>query len=178
MKKDCKMGFTLIEVLVAMTIFVVGLAGVFLVYGQTLRMVSSTRQISRAEEVALANIEFLRTRSWDQLTNVYVTTASTTPSQNSSNLTESTGKVVMSSSTNSPVCTHLVLLSSDPLKIGLNTAVRDLQFSPNPATTVITTQTMLTATVLVSWETWRGTRLTNSLTTYLTKGGMTADVTQ
>ena len=171
-------GFTLVEVMVGMAIFAMAFIGVSLAYSQAVKILDSLRQTSRAEDIILSNIEFLRTRSWEQLTNVYVTTSSTTPSQTSSNMTESISSVVSGTTTNSPVCTHLELISTDPLRVALRSIQRDLQFSPNPATTVITTQTMLTATVLISWETWKGNRITNSMTTYLTKGGMTADVTQ
>lgn len=166
-------GFSLVEVLLAAGIGAFAFAALFGVYFQSQRMLVSIRQTSRSEDVALANIEFLRTRSWAQLTNVYTTTSSSTPSQSSSNLIESIN-VVVTSNTNSPVCTHLEVIAGDPLRIGLINGKRDFIFSPNIATQA-TTANVITGTVLVSWDTYNGTRLTNSMTTVITKQGMTAD---
>jgi len=160
--------------MIATAIFVVAFAGFYLAYGQSVRMLDSLRQTSRAEDIALANIEFLRTRSWEQLTNLYVTTGSTTPVQTSSNMIESINKVVVSI-TNSPVCTHLELFAGDPLKIGLRNVERDIILLPDPSAAP-TSLTMMQATVIVHWDSLEGRRLTNSMTTFLTKGGMTADI--
>jgi len=165
--------FTLVEVMISCAIAAVAFAGLFSVYYQSTRILTSMRQTSRAEDICLANLEFLRTRSWDQLTNVYTTTSATTPSQSSSNLIESINMVV-TSVTNSPVCTHLEIINGDPLRIGLIGAKRDFVFAPNIASSA-TSATIVTGTVIVSWETYSGTRLTNSMTTVITKQGMTAD---
>ncbi len=174
-KKSDLAGFTLVEAMISAAIFVVAFAGFFLAYGQAIRMLDGLRQVSRAEDIALANIEFLRTRSWEQLTNMYVTTSATTPIQSSSNMIESINLVVTSVS-NSPVCTHLEVITGDPLRIGLKNVKRDLIFFPNPVTAPITTPTVITGTVIVTWDSMEGKRFTNSMTTVLTKGGMTADV--
>jgi type II secretory pathway pseudopilin PulG len=165
--------FTLVEVLVSMMVFVVAFSGLFIAYYQSTRTLTVLRQTSRANDIALANIEFLRTRTWDQLTNVYVTTGATTPSHFTSNLTESIHQVV-TLNTNSPVCTHLELLASDPLNIGLLNARRDFVFSPNPAIAPVTAN-VITSTVLISWETLGNRRLTNGMTTVIAKQGLSAD---
>lgn len=166
-------GFTLVEVMISAAIAAIAFAALFAAFFQSQRILASVRQTSRAEDIALANLEFLRTRTWDQLTNVYTTTSGSTPSQNSSNLIESINMVV-TSITNSPVCTHLEVISGDPLKIGLINGKRDFIFSPNTAAGAVSAN-VITGTVVVSWDTYVGTRLTNSMTTVITKQGMTAD---
>lgn len=167
-------GFTLVETMVAATVLAFAFVGFFAAYAQSLRLLDASRQLSRGGDIALANVEFLRTRSWEQLTNVYVTTSATVPVQTSSNMIESINTVV-SATTNSPVCTHLELIAGDPLNIGLNNVKRDIIFSPTlPAANL--TNTILQATVLVHYDSKWGTRQTNSMTTFLTKGGMTADI--
>ena len=166
-------GVTLVEVVVAMAVFVVAFSGIFLAYGQSVRILDGLRQTSRAEDIALANIEFLRTRNWTVLSNPFITTAASNPSQWSSNMTESANSVVLGGVTTSPICTHLELLAGDPLRIGIKNVMRDLIYNPSPVTA--NTQ-ILTVTVLVSWDSIEGRRWTNSMTTYITKGGMSADV--
>ena len=164
-------GFTLVEVMISAAIFVVALTGIFLAYGQAVRMLDSLRQTSRSEDILLANVEFLRTRTWTQITNVITTTAGSTPfTENTSNLTES----VQAVSTNSPVCSHLTLLPADPLKIGLKGAVRDVKMDPYPGTA--TTEAMRKATVTLTWNTLQGRAITNTMTVYITMGGMSADI--
>lgn len=166
-------GFTLVEVMVAASVFVVAFAGLYMSYGQSIRILDGLRQTSRAEDIALANIEFLKMQNWNLLTNRYVTTSTSAPSHFSTNMTESISQVTINGVTCSPVCTHLELQSSDPMRIRLKNVKRDLYFSPSTFTG--TTQGVK-VTVVVSWESWNGRSLTNSLTTYITKGGMTADV--
>ncbi len=151
--------FTLIGVLVGAAIFAAAFTGLFLTYGQAVRMLERLREFSRAEDVVMSNMEFLRTRTWDQLTN-----SSAGFSTSSSNLTES----VSATSSNSPVCSHLVLLSNDPLRFGIKNATRDITLSnvsSDPGN-------MMQATVAVSWDLSNGTRWTNSMATYITRGGL------
>ena len=166
-------GFTLVEVMVAASVFVLVFAGLYMSYGQSIQILDGLRQTSRAEDIALANVEFLKMQSWNLLTNRYVTTATSTPSQYSTNMTESIAQVSIGGVTCSPVCSHLELQTSDPMRIRLKNVKRDLYFSPS---TCSATTEGLRITVVVSWDSWRGRSLTNSLTTYITKGGMTADV--
>ncbi len=161
--------FTLIEVMISMAIFVMAFVGLFLTYGQAVRMLDGLRQTSRAEDLLMANMEFLRTRAWADITNV-VDTSGGSVSANSSNLVES----VSATSSSSPVCNHLQMLSSDPLRIGLKNATRDLQFAPYPGVTA--GEPMRRMTVSICWDTFQGRRLTNSMTMYVTKGGLSADV--
>ena len=172
--------FTLVEVMVSAAIFVFAMTGIFLAYGQAVRMLDGLRQTSRSEDILLANVEFLRTRSWGQLTNLVITTTGGTPTAWSSNLTES-GSVV--SATNSPTCSHLELMTADPLNIGLKAARRNLVITGYP--NGLATDTMRQCTVILSWTPMRGTgtaltnnMITNTMTVYFTKGGMTADITQ
>jgi hypothetical protein len=168
-------GFTLVEVLISAGIALLAFGALFSVHFQSQRIMGSIRQTSRAEDIALANIEFLRTRTWNQITNLYVTTTNSgaNPSGYSSNLIESVNWVITGIS-NSPVCSHLEVISGDPLNIGLLNGKRDIVLSPNPATGPVSAN-VITGTVLVSWDTFVGTRLTNSMTTVITKQGMTAD---
>lgn len=152
--------------MVSMILFVMAFAGLFLVYGQTVRMLDSLRQTSRAEDIALSNIEFLRTRSWDQVTNVF------TNSIGSDNLAEATNAV----ETNSPIYSTLTLVSSDPLGIGLKNASRNMYVQPWPTTS--TAEPIRKATVTVVWKTMDNRTVSNNMTVYITKGGMTADVVQ
>lgn len=153
-------GFTFVEVMVASTIFALVFTGLCLAYGQAIRMLDGIRQNSRAEDVALSNVEYLRTRSWAQITNIV------TGTQSSSNLTEAIGS--------SSIYTTLTILSDDPLKIGLKNAQRNLQMTPYPTSS--TSESMRKATVVVSWISIGNKNMSNSLTLYITKGGMTADV--
>src|SRR5690348_4341359 len=89
-------GFTLVEVMISAAIIVTAFAGLFMTYYQSQRILTAMRQTSRAEDICLANVEYLRTRTWDELTNVYTTTSASTPNQNSSNLIESINMVVTS----------------------------------------------------------------------------------
>jgi hypothetical protein len=168
-------GFTLVEVIISAGIAVFAFSALFAAYFQTQRMLSGIRQTSRSEDIALANMEFLRTRTWSQLTNVYVTSTNSgaNPSGYSSNLIESVNWVITGIS-NSPVCSHLEITPGDPLHLGLIGGKRDFIFSPNVAAGT-TSATIITGTVVVSWDTYAGTRLTNSMTTVITKQGMTAD---
>lgn len=171
-------GFTLMEVMVAMAVFVLAFSGVFFAYGQSVRMLDGLRQTSRVEDIAMSNIEFLRTRNWTTLTNLITTSSSSTFSQYSSNMTESINAyVVVSGANNSAVCTHLELLSNDPLRIGIKNIKRDIVYIPS---TISSTTSVIQARVIISWESLRsgvaGLRLTNSMTTFITKGGMSADV--
>ncbi len=164
--------------MVAMAVFVIAFSGIFAAYGQSVRLLDGLRQASRAEDIAVANIEFLRTRNWSTLTNLVTTSSSSTFSQYSSNMTESINAVVVVNGANeSAVCTHLELLASYPLRIGIKNVTRDIVYSPS-TTSPITS--LIQVRVNVSWENLRsgssGTRLTNSMTTYITKGGMSADV--
>jgi hypothetical protein len=158
----------LVEVLVAMVVFVIAFAGLFLVYGQSVRMLDSMRRVSRADDILQANMEFLRTRSWAQLTNV-VNTSAGTVSANSSNLIES----ISANSSNSPVCNRLVLLPSDPLRIGLPGAVRLLSMTNYPGSAA--SECMRRVTVLLVWTNLNGIVASNGATSYLTKGGLSAD---
>lgn len=165
--------FTLVETMIAAVIFTVAITAIFLAYGQSIRLLDGLRQTARAEDILLANIEFLRTRNWNVLTNIYTTTSATTPPSTSSNLTESIKSVTIGGVVESPVCTELQIITGDPLRVGIKNARRGLVFSQNP---VNSTTTVLTVTVIVSWDSVLGRTITNSMTTYITKGGMTADV--
>jgi prepilin-type N-terminal cleavage/methylation domain-containing protein len=155
-------GFSLVEVMVSLSIFSIAFTGVFLVYGQTTRTLDGLRQASRGEDVAISNIEFIRTRSWTQLT------AAMGGSTTSSNLTEGIPYNA------SLIPSNLTLLASDPQKIGLKNGQRDISIVPYPSTSA--NEPMRRVTVNVSWEIHNGRRLTNSMTIYVTKGGLTADV--
>jgi hypothetical protein len=158
----------LVEVMVAMVVFAVAFAGLFLVYSQSVRMMDSLRRISRAQDMLQANVEFLKTRSWDQLTNV-VNTSSGTISASTSNLVES----ISATSNSSPVCTRLVLLSNDPLKIGLPGAIRTLSMANFPGNSA--SEPMRRVTVMMTWSNLSGSVLSNSVSTCITKGGLSAD---
>jgi len=152
----------LVETMVALAVFVTAFAGIFLTYGQVVRLLDGLRQVSRAEDVAMANMEFLRTRNWTQLTNL-VNSSST-----SSNLIE---QIPYNSSN---IVATLTLIASDPKKIGLRNVSRVIQMTPYP--TASSTEPMRKATVLVIWDSMQQRTLTNAMTVYITKGGMTADV--
>lgn len=155
-------GFTLVEVVVAMAIFVVAYTGIFLIYSQGMRMLDGLRQVSRAEDIAMANVEFLRTRNWHEMANLVNVTSS------SSNLVDQ----IPYNPTN--IVSTLTLLSSDPRKIGLKNASREIQIAPYP--TASPDEPIRKATVLVIWQNIQQQTLTNSMSIYVTKGGMTADV--
>ena len=162
-------GAKLVELLVAMVVFLVAFSGLFLVYGQAVRMLDSLRRISRADDMLQANVEFLRTRSWSQLTNV-VNTSSGSVSASSSNLVES----ISATSTNSPVCNRLVLLPNDPLRIGLPGATRLLSMT-NAITLTTTDESMRRISVLLVWTNGSGRAMSNAATLFVTKGGLSAD---
>lgn len=156
-------GYSLIEVMIAMSIFVMAWAGIFLEYGQGVRMLDGFRQVSRAEDVCMANIEFLRTRNWTQLTNLVTATSA------SSNLIE---QIPYNSSN---IVSTLTIVANDPKKIGLRNVSRVILMQTFP-TANTPSEPMRLITVLVTWETMQGRILTNSMSVGITKGGMTADV--
>ena len=158
--------FTLVEVMIAAVIFTMGFTGLFVTYSQTIRILDSVQQASRVDGVLQANVEFLRTRAWDSVTNVVVTSGGSATSQNTSNLVES----VSATSSLSPICSHLVLLAGDPLKIGLRNATRDVQIVAAPADP----GAMVQATVTIAWQKTNGQFLTNGMSTFITKGGLSA----
>ncbi len=160
--KVSRNAFTLVEVMVATAIFVVAFSGVFLAHGQCVRLLDGMRQVSRAEDVALANVEFLRTRSWTQLTNLVASTSA------SSNMIE---QIPYSSSS---IVSTLTLVDGDPKQIGLRNVSRVIQMTPYPTSSA--SEGIRKCTVLVIWESIQQRTHTNSMTVYLTKGGMTADV--
>ncbi|MDX2225650.1 MAG: prepilin-type N-terminal cleavage/methylation domain-containing protein [Verrucomicrobiae bacterium] len=172
---DSRGGFTLVEVLVSSMIFMIAFGALYMAHYQAIRQLDGLRQMSRAEDVTLANIEYLRTRNWDELlawSNIATTSA----------LRISTNMIESMSLTNGLIVNYVELDPSDPEHIFL-TGDKDqpprrnihMVFWPDGSAVVSgdTSHSMIKATVTTSWKvgnTW----LTNSMTTILTKGGMTA----
>lgn len=180
-------GFTLIECLVSAMIFIIAFGAVYMAHYQAIRQLDGLRQMSRAEDVTLANIEFLRTRNWDQL--LAWTNISTTHSLRiSTNMIETrTGGPITHcgvpyDSMQELIFNYLELDQDDPAHIFLTgdkihppRRTISMVFWPDGSAVTYndTTHSMIKATVTTSWkvgEKW----MTNSMTTIITKGGITA----
>lgn len=171
-----KDGFTLVELLISVVVFVFVFTGLYALSSRAMVMLDSSRQQARAVDISLANIEYLRTRSWEQL--VFHTNASSGDSLAiSSNL-------IVSQDVPYKLCTYVELHPSDPMHIFLTAPQGErpsreiiLKFYPSDeavTTAGAATNSVIRATVVTSWTTLGGQRMTNTMTTLIAKAGMSA----
>ncbi len=174
--KKSQSGFTLVEAMVSSMIFLIAFGSVYMAHFQAVRSLDGLRQMSRAEDVTLANIEYLRTRNWDELlawTNIPTT----------SSLRISVNMIETSTTANAGnLINYLELNPADPEHVFLTgengTPPRRqiyMEFFPTGGTVTSTgtNQSMIKATVVTTWKVgakW----LENSMTTIITKGGLSA----
>ncbi|MDZ4742266.1 MAG: prepilin-type N-terminal cleavage/methylation domain-containing protein [Verrucomicrobiota bacterium] len=169
-------GFTLVEVLISLIIFMVAFAGLYTVSSRAMLMLDSSRQTARATDITLANIEYLRTRAWDQII-YYTNTSSGQAIAVSSNM-------INSQTAPTKVCSYIELHPTDPMNIFLTAPEgkrpsRELimQFYPSGQTVTPAgagTNNIIKVTVVTAWQNMSGKNLSNTMTTLITKGGLSA----
>ncbi len=167
----------MIEVVVALVIFMVVFTGLYTVASRATLMLDSSRQSARATDITLANIEYLRTRAWDQLV-YHSNTVSGQSIAVSSNM-------IVSQEAPYLVCSYIELHPSDPMNIFLTS-----QAGQRPSRTIImeyfpsglpvtpggsATNHIIKATVVTAWQNMSGTKMTNTMTTLIAKGGLSAN---
>ncbi|MDL5055606.1 type IV pilus modification PilV family protein [Geitlerinema calcuttense] len=175
--KNDKSGFSLVEVVIALVIFMFVFSGIYMVSSRAMLMLDSSRQSARATDITLANIEYLRTRAWDQL--VYFT--NTAPGQAIS----VSSNMIVSQLTPYMVCSYLELHPDDPLNIFLTAQTgqrpsRQIIMEYFPSGIPVTpggsaTNHVIKATVVTAWQNMSGTMMTNTMTTLISKGGLSAN---